>query len=51
MTHDERELLLIVARWCDQLGSGTATDPSKPQHLPLHRLRDLIAAVEKTEPD
>jgi hypothetical protein len=51
MTPAERELLLIVARWCEQLGSGTAADPSKPQHLPLRRLRDLIAIVEKTDQD
>jgi hypothetical protein len=49
MTKDERELLLILARWCLKLEGMAATEEQKRTHPGLGRLRELIEAVEKED--
>ena len=46
MSKEERELLLLVVRWCYRLESSAAPDEEKQSHPGLKRLRELIAAIE-----
>jgi hypothetical protein len=49
MTDDERELLLLVARWVLRLESGAAADMKVDvaTHPSFLHVRKLIAAVER----